>query len=406
MKPLQVYLDNADYSNLARHKNDQNISRQYQSLRQFVEQGRIQIRYSGVTLLESAHIKLEDKDYAVERAGVIEILCGGRTLIAPPQLHRQEVENTVRGRRTQRADVYRDSHEWMFDPAEISSGIQNAALDIAYERMGASTRAERRRIKKQAFKKGKLRVPPADQSPQLSRHLSASLHSQYPFLPQTNFESLVSRLLRGELTSEEFGDQMAETVMAPVPFTQHFYDAWRASPSIPDDFLRSQGGKLVNMIEYYRAELSNLFELDEKLGKSKREAKQQVKSIMNEWQDRRGRFLRTIYARDYAQRFGEDEVSIGDILEATTPGDLPSIDLGLQLGWQFAIQRAQDSSASLSASDGTDLFHANYFPYVDVFRADKRMRPLLEQIGASEGLKTFLPKSLDDLITHIENVTA
>jgi hypothetical protein len=86
----------------------------------------------------------------------------------------------------------------------------------------------------------------------------------------------------------------------------------------------------------------------------------------------------------------------------TKCNDIPSIRVLEQVGVEYAIYHAlKDRSRNLKESDGGDILHALYIPFVDIYRTDSFMADLVAPVG--KGFNTTIVRKTSDLIPAIED---
>jgi|SRR5262245_50600487 len=81
-RPIQIYLDSADYSNLSNPKVLEKDPRKKDTLDflyKCVDDGVIEIRFSAFTVAEITHIDEDSRRYAVQRAKLLMDLTRGKT---------------------------------------------------------------------------------------------------------------------------------------------------------------------------------------------------------------------------------------------------------------------------------------------------------------------------------------
>lgn len=401
--PIQIYLDSSDYSDLSGRENNAELMRQYDSLRRLVDQEIIQVRYSGITLLESAHISEQYLEFAIARAKVIGELCVGNALMMHNQMHRIECLNCAKGSITTRDQVFRPNDAWMVDFSEFAIELEASLISRIKSDIGPFPRKKRREMEKKIFKNGRIRPDCLlDYSGNIEQY-SAALLNQYPFLEQVPILQIFHAYLEGSITPDQFGALISRECLSPLNFTKHFYDVYRREPKAYQDILRTQGTAFVEMIERFRQQLVNLKELASELGRSQKEVTQRFNHLKSQWKSRRNILLERIYAPVLANRLHLPQEEVAAKLVDADPGAMPSLDFTIQLAWQLAILKAVDQQTTLMQSDYGDLVHANYVPYVDVFRADKRTKPVIEKICSERGLNTYIASSIDKVLEYVDH---
>lgn len=397
--PIQVYLDCSDFSYLA-SDGGASCNALRRALSSFVENKKIQIRYSGITLLESAHNHQDHRKYAIARARIMEELCRGKTLPLFTDLHRIE-RDSINAKINTKRSVYRENDQWLFDPIELAGNLFEQFAGGIHEALGVTTRQDRRRIRKDLVKNGILRKKYQKILQSSMSAFSPEILRKYPVLKSYPIESEIQGLLIGRISDERFSMNLSSGLLSPVPFTEYLYDMYRGTAGSQEDIVRSFGASFVDVVKMFRDEVSKLIEIGETLGKTDKQIKQKIRSLSEGWLGRRNRVLVDIYVSEISGEPDASEDEIRSMVQGITPGALPGFDLMLHLSWQSACQKALDKRAGLPSSDGGDILHANYLPYVDVFRADKRMRPILQSLCVEHRINTKIAESIEDVVSIV-----
>ena len=94
MKPLQIYLDSSDFSNLSSPNCESNLLRIEEQLIKWQNAGLIEMRFSYVHIIEASPTRREDIDVAAARLQKIRELCGTKCFISTLSIIDQEVNTT------------------------------------------------------------------------------------------------------------------------------------------------------------------------------------------------------------------------------------------------------------------------------------------------------------------------
>jgi hypothetical protein len=294
-------------------------------------------------------------------------------------------------------DIYSDTGEWFPPIKDIISPVSlvdtfKKALEIATGEHGAN-RAQRRAIKRRAFKGNNLsaeakRLLLSNQMENLKEVLLA-----YP-MREEDARVLYNQVI-GNATAKEAEEAFLNSLRDPTWmigwFAQH---SDKLSPIIqwargPAEAMHKS---LIDVAEkvYRLRELNNNLGLDQSafLGLGQ-ETKRQLRSKIFVTTGRR---LANEIGLSISDRSLEDE----DLLSRNAAG----LTVCITSAVDSMLNSLSTNPRKPKDSDFVDVLHAIYTPYVDVFRADSYMAPIIAKAAKPYGTKVV--GRLTDLVTTME----
>lgn len=391
MPPTILYLDSSAYSNLATadQQGNEALTDQVERLNELISRGVLEIRYSGVTILECAHTSLDHVEYGVARAQAIENLCRSRTISWPYELWRRELDQLSDNKpQLERTQVIRDHNIWMpkfhLSRRELVSGLEEKAR----EEFSELPRNQRRLMLRRLFKRDRLSQEFLDRLSSGGIGITEQMLREFPLLSGVPADELFSDFLLGKTSEDEFTREFAATFLQPENFVRYFYDRYRSEPDAADDILRQQGEKFVQFAKMARAEMEKVRQvyIDNDIPESS--FRQKLKTHRPEFHDWRRNVISALNSKNLSPEALED-------LADSEFGSFPSLDMYVETTCRFIAEKIKDQKSKLSPSDNADLLHAQYAPYVDIIHVDKRMHRMVQDVARAMGLKTVVVASTE-----------
>jgi hypothetical protein len=263
-QPLQVYLDNSDYSVLGDAMADpthQHASTLRELLR-LVEKGKIEIRFSSTSVIEASHVEKSARDAGTRRGKCIEQLCRGKCFIFWSSLIAQEHENFER-QRALYGELTSDKGQWFPDVGDIATSlgntIQSSIVDAIKET--ARSRKDRRSAEKMLIRKGKLSSLGASMLVNSQRtHLLNTLAEQFPLSDRFYKEDLIVKYATGALSGRELVEEMSIVFRDVEKYIGWTYDT-RDTDQRTIKWFRDLGDQLKDIVEGLRVTVEPLIEL-------------------------------------------------------------------------------------------------------------------------------------------------
>ena len=409
IKPIQVYLDSCDFSDLATSDskpNKEDLEKTFQFLLDARDKGIIEIRYSSIAILECIHQKEEHKDYALQRAQVIEQLSGGSVLVDIMTLHLAtcftafgiyDAANDALSKR-----VRRKHNLWYADISPVFASYEKIYIDKINATIQERPKKERKHLKKLMFNGGRLSDYSITRLSSLGNMFERQLSEQYPMLNGFPLQKTMTQYLKKKISRAEIVKQLGETVFSPFNYTKWFVESIKRRKPDALNSLRQQGEQIANAIKTARAELK---ELEKKYADmDKKELQRKLKAYKYPAEQIKAMLLRDLFStkRKTIEEHMLKEKWDDNVLHAES---LLSIDFVSELLAEHITSKIHDKRSKLAASDFGDVQHCTYIPFVDVFRCDKRTAVLTSNIAKKYNLDTFIARNLADVVSYIKNNT-
>ncbi|MEJ0020718.1 MAG: hypothetical protein WDN25_30050 [Acetobacteraceae bacterium] len=389
-KPLIVYLDSSDFSNMANPKNAEG-QRTLEHLRTSKREGRIAPVFSAFHLIELAHIDAASKDAAQRRADIVLELCGDRCFTYWTDLVNCEARHLAFGsaERSSREDAIRDDGVWFPPLTGIARGFKQAAFrDI--EKLiasNSSSRAERRKIKSNFVSGGWIRKRHAAifDAPDIMESLRANLRD-WPLTDRFRHENFFAKYLMGSVSENEFNSEMQKSISNVRNFVGHYYDRIKDEDKAATfGWLRDLGTTIIDLYSDLRSK-SSAAAAHAGSDMVRRTLIAEVSGPKGWIARLRERILRSVYEADpsIATRVNEDQWQTRVVQSKL--GAIPALD-AVMIGLESHTLTSLQGDRTLRRSDIGDIFHFAYLPYVDIFRCDRYAseltRRLTDLFGAS-----------------------
>lgn len=387
--PLRIYLDSSDYSVLSQPgRSERDAPGVLEALRHHIARGDVEVFYSGAHLSEMAPLQPEYTGAADLRASLLAELCGKNVLVSLDRLMRLEVQFAL-GKLTRRADPIRRDGEWFPEGViDLLPRTDAEQADAMREVIGEFGRAERRKAAKFLLKGGKPKR--AIQQGLLANARSASLDEVMEKFPmKLQSARVLTRYLVGDATAEAATEAMKESMLDP---------SWMMK------WFEQHHAQLTPFIAWVRGPAQNLVEGLLKLSNQIADARERLPSEMvSEMLDDRWPKWQESMLESLANRVA-NEIEPGATLAASQIDDacagISTAVRSVHSAWRTI---ASEKPRAPKPSDFTDLIHAAYAPYVDVFRADSFMAPHISRYASKWG--TIVVPKLVGLPSAIERLT-
>jgi hypothetical protein len=392
--PLQIYLDSNDYSRLARPPAPEFVA-VLDRLRQSVASGQIEIRLSGALVAEGAPLLIEHLQYAMDRFRLMRELSAGHCFIPPDDLIATEAR-VLYGLDQPPPTVRREQGNWL--PRSLLEDISFPAREdfvkqgLARESM---TRQQRRAIERVLFtKQGRLTAQGEHQFRVAAQQMREELQRNYPVSPDA--ERLLVDYMKGRVDGAKVFSEMLLSLGDLEIFGKWLALHWQEVHPVTT-WIRTVGASLKEKFESVTEQTATLWESGRASGLSNDQIIATRDSAM------RG-LARRMCLQWARQSIGEEQA---DLQIAGEPWELaPGITVATAV-LEEIIKRATlgpGRSRRFTHSDGVDMLHSCYIPYVDLFRADGFMASVLNQSAPT--LRGRVVSDLLELPTRINQLLA
>jgi len=410
---IQVYLDSSDYSNLSNKeklKTAPKLKKQYEKLYKWSEDGTITIRYSAITVSEITHTSIQAKDYAIERAKIINKLCKNHTLSDISVLDIQDAVNLTKRKQNNESTLdlsyaFNNDGDWFPSLSMTGKEFLQQIISRFKESFLESnlSRHDRRNLEKKYFKKGKLTKFSIDLIVNGDLKFDNLISSYIPIDTSKNHDILLKSFLNGKISGETLFKKMRLNFLDVVSFVEWFIDNFD-NKKRATSWLRDYGESNIAKINKQKDQIKDFKELGYNLEKNDKEILLKLKSSFPIFPKQRSKLLMIEWdknKKDYIKKGISKDQWIDYIVDSEI-GELPSFDTNAQLLEEYMVNNLFNLQRNRppKLSDAGDIMHARYMPYVDFFRCDKYMKPLI--LKFSNQYNTQVVSSLSELITGIE----
>lgn len=390
--PIQVYLDSSDYSTLS---NPSGLSDQLLTIKDkllsWSKSNEVVFRFSAAHIIEMAPVEVKAVGAAEARASFLSELCGKNCLISFDQLMFNEIEK-YSANSDLTLSVFSDDGTWfpyladgifsLFDEDRISPESFLPKFDNL-------SREARRRASKEFFKNGKLR-------PEIKNRIlndtegPQAILAQFP-MRKRDADTLL-RYMVGEATKADADDAFYASLRDPKWMTQWFRcNPEEMSPVI--EWLRGPAQQMHVAMKPIAETSKNLRDFYMGNSNDSSEPPEMSRKALNELKER---WLHSISKTILDSNSIPHPEFSPERLKMMAPGFSTSISVMADVVWASASKTPRESMAS----DFVDVVHSMYAPYVDVYRTDGFMSPLVTQYVKSHG--TTVVAKLTTLVGIIE----
>lgn len=388
-KPLIVYLDSSDYSVFSdESKRTPEIVETEEQLIKFIDEDKIEIRFSHINVIEAAPIKIEDRLLSVKRLQKIKQFCGYKCLTSYVLLVENEIEFLRKKKPSaNHSDTLNDNGIWFpsfVDPSEFSY-----SSDYFKEEISKIPDRKKRRIAERKFfnKDGSVKNISAFLKGS-AESFAKDICSKYPFTEESAKLAAESYFNNGSTAS--FAKLLSNSLSNLDNISKWYEFSWDEATQL-SSFLREIGGDLLSSLELLKdksTELTDSYKLEGLIAN-------QIKNKLNESFDG---LLKSL-PDTVVNRLNEKHTSISNqkVSWELCPSLLTLTTLSVHLAKLNSL-----TTRKPKASDFGDILHAAYLPYVDIFRADGNTASIIEQ--AKLPFKTKIVSKLTDLPNEINSL--
>jgi hypothetical protein len=391
--PLQVYLDSSDYSKLT---DPSGVSEQLLSIRaqllSWAKTGDVVFRFSAAHVVEMSPIEVKAEKAAEARATFLSELCGTNALISFDQLMFAEIEKYATGKHDD-IEAFSDKGNWFppFDDGIFSVlGEDRLSPSNLMPRLEGLTRDARRKAERQLFKNGKLRDEAKRRILSGADDAIQGILTQFPMRKKDG--DVLVRYMIGDASKAEADNAFYASLRDPKWMMQWF---------------RSQRDQMMPMIEWLRGPAEKLRASMVVAANASIQLRQAYRIIgsgnssppqfsANARAEMRQNWLMSISNTLSETRSVKPRAFELDLLLDKAPGFCTCISVANDTLWASASERPRESMAS----DFVDAVHATYAPYVDVYRTDAFMAPIVAKEVKSKG--TSVVGKLTSLVDVIQ----
>lgn len=419
MLPKTVYLDSSDYSCLASALEDSSYPgrARWLSVRERLlaaREGRKAVfRFSYPIVMEAYPTAPEHLPHALARARAIIEVNGSCCLLDFRTLWAEEAFSlATRGEPLGRSAAWRDDGAWHPQPDEFVRGMLRGLTEQNIRSLRTMLReethlgrGERRRVERAMLRPDGTLTPAAATlvTPERRRKMGA-LVAERLHLPSSPDDDLFARVMLGEVPPSVLEQRIASMLRdVHALFRQ---DGVREHEDSLFHWIRTMGAGLSEPLREGR---QRLIELVEEHGLDASRLSLAAAGGLPRWQTSvpklRTRMLGAIRGWDERRlRAAQVDARIWKERVVDSPiGSLPALDAFLIAAREHVLNALRPSAQPRQPrdSDGGDLVHQLYMPYVDVLRCDGYTSTIAARAVTELGLGTVVARTIEDALEAI-----
>lgn len=402
-KPLRIYLDSADYSTLADQRRiTPELERLRTKLGEWIRAGSIECWFSIAHISEMAPLDAQFTEAAVLRTELLSQLCAKRALVAPDRLLHNELSN-LNSRISKTSPIYAYDGTWFPELGGIISGVSlddvSKDFAVALNSSGGNRKARResaRKVLKGGQLKGEfLRKMAREPSQEVIDEMLAA----YPMREKD--ARVLRRYILGTATAHEAEVAFLASLRDPSWMMQWF-ERHANKLSHVSEWVRGPSRKVISDLKVVAESATNYNESVAKLlslGVETQGEGDAMRTLDATWWQAQQDKLITATARGIGKRLlgvEFDETLSASSVDAFAPGLSTAFRVMHISTWNSVGQQARNAKES----DWVDALHSMYAPYVNIFRTDSYMAPIVQRVVKSHG--TIVVSKLNQLEGAIE----
>lgn len=401
---LIVYLDSSDYS-FASGDSD-HLTPEAREYRDFLERcassGRVVFPFSAVHVLEGAHLQPVQRKYGRERAEFIKSLSRDHSLLFPIDLMSSETIAAVRAT-GEYVNVLSEQGEWWPKGLSFSKQLSqflgpefDKELRQAIGRhVEGAPRNVRRTLRSRCLKNGRLTAQGRKLIQADSESLCATLVERFGFPESPSRDLFIKALIAGHAPADDLSRKFEEEFLDVSRFIGWYMDAYDEQRKIVK-WLRGFNETIVSIMR----------QLQNKFLELKPTAKEVASLPAFDSAVRSGILKGVIGASsepEIKKLARDDVIELADNLAGSSYASGINTIASAVDAWVKANLNNLLNPRNVKDSDGADLLHSIYLPYVDVFRCDKFMSTQFSAI--SESHRTAICSTRKQLVDVISEAT-
>lgn len=402
MYPVRVYLDSSDYSDLSNPRKQTTETIAIRSrLQQWASSGAVEFWYSAAHITEMAPLDAKYADAAEARAGVLVSLCSTNALISFDRLFLAELRG-LESRSGPPSDVYSKTGDWFPEISDVISPVSR--LDYAKVVQGASqelglNRQSRRHLKTHLLRAGQPRAGSRKAFADLrdSATLLEEMLANYPMRPED--AEILRDYFFGKASAQQAETAFLHCLRDPRWMMQWFTlhsDAltpiieWARGPA------RSMAVKLAAIGETVNASFERAAQLRDRARELGLDERLFAAHPFTEAQRAQEQFVSST-AKTLAEKMLTCQLT--NLKAAEVDQYSPGLATCLRTHHTLAWHSIGEMPRKLKDSDFVDVLHSMYAPYVDVYRADAYMAPIIKR---AVGAHTVVVPKLSELVAIVD----
>jgi hypothetical protein len=393
MQPIRIYLDSSDYSSLSDRSGQSTESANlFKRLLDYADCGSVAYYFSAVHISEMSPLENQHTELARERGETLTKLCKRNCFISLEQIWEKEL-GVAHGLQDEKS-VYSMTGDWFpEDIFDISPFSESNIASLVNRELATHdlNRSQRREAKRKFSRNGKLRKEQKAFVQRQVRHGDyQGLLAKYPMREQD--AKLIGRYLIGDgVSKSEAENAYLESLRDPTWMMQWFsqhHDLMLPIVNLVRGPARTIHETFKIIIHsFHEVSMSSLDSATKKILIRELNRKMLI-SLPNKLSD-------SFFA----------EIALPELSEEVISKNLQGIKSMISLMFEsLQLSLAEKTPRVPKLSDAVDAMHAVHMPYVDIFRADTTMAPLLEKEAIKYGTKIVarlaqLPEAIERELT-------
>lgn len=381
---LTVYLDSSDFSNISRALSDPSWDQAaewlsiYNDIVRSKKHGVAEFFFSHIHVSEIIHRAVAHREFSIGRAKVIRDICGDNSLRFSTEVFALEARALADGKTLSRMDYARTNGRWFPDLGTIKGNFRAQLTEVFKTalKQKAVSRKQRQMLESQAFRPdGTIRSRHSYVGLEAAvQQATAAICREWLISDRIHQENLLFRCLIGELPESQLDQEMVASLSDISRFVEKYYDLI-SDPEPLADWARGFGQSLETAIRPFQKQIADT---QSRLGTD------MTRKIYEEIFDKKGgktllenvrRTLISALRKADISEFKLFRISERDwekFVANSQFGRLSSMDTMLMAAVKHLrmMTLPGENMRRPKVSDGGDILHMCYIPFVDVFRCD------------------------------------
>jgi hypothetical protein len=420
-RPLLIYLDSSDWSQLAAAAGSEPFAdrKKWLDIRRRLlaarDAGIAEYRFSVVTVQEAYSTERVHHSRGLERARAIDEVCRKHCLLDANTLWREEARRLALGNPPLgRGIALRDDGAWYPEPdalaarfgAKLLPKMRDLLGQLLKEEVPHLRREDRRKVEAVVRRDGTLEpwVRERIADPAVAQAVRRMVSESFGLPDETPGLDVMARVLVGEVPPSE-ADQWLQGLMRDLP-TCFALNATRENDKAIFGGLRAAGTSIAALLAE-AADNMRLFISEVGLRSARRSRANRLPTDLQRFRDQtRARLIAKHWDIERKRRGVGPRVR-GEAwrtrVESSSFGSIPALDAFIAAGSGVMAMSLAPSAQPYRGrdSDAGDVMHMTYLPYVDIFRCDSGKAQVARDVVRELHLETMVAPTIEDVLKRI-----
>lgn len=400
-RPVRVFLDSADYSVLSDPKRcTGGLFDLKDRLTQWADSGDVEFWYSGTILSEMAPLEAQYADASVSRTEMLVRLCKRQAVISFERLLNVELSRLQeKSAECYVSEIHSYDGNWFPELTDVVSpitwleGIRQ--LDASAKEHGLNREA-RRRLRRRLFKEGQ----PTEAMRSFLDSQQGTLNEIFELYPMREQDAAVlAKYVAGRATAQEAENAFLESLRDPRWMLRWFHNHHDGLTPF-SEWVRGPSKAVVEAIQKaghdaatLKAKCEQLRAFSTELGIQSEAPRINAAAWLLQQEEVLTRVAQALIARMHGN---STDTFTAEAIDRLAPGLATCVRVLHSSAWNSVGETARNPKES----DWVDSLHSMYAPYVDIFRTDSYMAPIVQ--SKSERYGTVVVAKLGKLAEQIE----